>query len=81
MSEEKSKNVPKFVYNCVRCGQYCSNVDGVPISFNDIVRWRKSGVLSSVSQSIGMDMSKGFPQLVLETKKGEKGCPMYDDEN
>ena len=81
MSEEKSKNVPKFVYNCVRCGQYCSNVNGVPISFNDIVRWRKSGVLSSVSQSIGMDMSKGFPQLVLETKKGEKGCPMYDDEN
>ena len=81
MSEKKTKSAPKFVYNCVRCGQYCSRVEGVPISFNDIVRWRKSGVLASVSQSIGMDMSKGFPQLVLETKEGANGCPMYDTEN
>ena len=28
-----------------------------------------------------MDMSLGFPQLVLETKENEKGCPMYDSEN
>ena len=28
-----------------------------------------------------MDMSLGFPQLVLETKEGEEGCPMYDSDN
>ena len=81
MAEEKKKSAPKFVYNCVRCGQYCSKVNGVPIYFNDINRWRKSGMLASVSQNIGMDMTGGFPQLVLETKENETGCPMYDYDN
>ena len=80
MAKEKKTKPPKFVYNCVRCGQYCSKVVGVPVHFKDINRWRKNGMLASVSQNIGMNMSGGFPQLVLETKE-EKGCPMYDLEN
>ena len=81
MAEEKNKSAPKFVYNCVRCGQYCSKVNGVPVYFDDLSRWRKNGTLSSIAPNIGMDMSQGFPQLVLETKEGETGCPMYDSEN
>ena len=81
MSNENVKAAPKFVYNCVRCGQYCSKVKNVPVYFQDIIRWRKSGVLNGLAQNIGMDMSGGFPQLVLETKEGETGCPMYDSEN
>ena len=81
MAEENKKNAPKFVYNCVRCGQYCSKVESVPVYFDDIKRWRTSGLLASVSQSIGMDMTRGFPQLVLETKENGTGCPMYDHDN
>ena len=81
MTEKKNKSAPKFVYNCVRCGQYCSKVNGVPVYFDDLSRWRKNGTLSSIAPNIGMDMSQGFPQLVLETKEGETGCPMYDSEN
>ena len=81
MADTKKKNAPKFVYNCVRCGQYCSSVNGVPVYFEDLTRWRKNGTLTSIAQNIGMDMSQGFPQLVLETKENEEGCPMYDSEN
>ncbi len=81
MDNKEKKSAPKFVYNCVRCGQYCSSVSGVPVYFEDLTRWRKSGTLTSIAQNIGMDMSLGFPQLVLETKEDEKGCPMYDSEN
>ena len=81
MKVKEKKRTPKFVYNCVRCGQYCSSVNGVAVYFEDLTRWRKNGTLSSIAQNIGMDMSLGFPQLVLETKEGSKGCPMYDAEN
>ena len=81
MKVKEKKRTPKFVYNCVRCGQYCSSVNGVPVYLEDLTRWRKNGTLSSIAQNIGMDMSLGFPQLVLETKENEKGCPMYDSEN
>ena len=81
MAQEKKQSPPKFVYNCVRCGQYCSKVKGVNVHFDDINRWRKTGMLASISQNIGMTMNGGFPQLVLETKEGESGCPMYDQEN
>ena len=36
MAKEKKTKPPKFVYNCVRCGQYCSKVVGVPVHFKDI---------------------------------------------
>ncbi len=81
MTEEKKKEAPKFVYNCVRCGQYCFKVNGVPVYFEDLTRWRKNGTLGSIAPNIGMDMSLGFPQLVLETKEDESGCPMYDSNN
>ena len=81
MNVKEKKRTPKFVYNCVRCGQYCSSVNGVPVYFEDLTRWRKNGTLSSIAQNIGMDMSLGFAQLVLETKEDEEGCPMYDSDN
>ena len=68
MAKEKKQSPPKFVYNCVRCGQYCSKVTEVNVHFNDINRWRKNGMLPSISQNIGMSMNGGFPQLVLESK-------------
>ncbi|RZD38081.1 MAG: hypothetical protein CXT75_02100 [Methanobacteriota archaeon] len=81
MSNKSVKTAPKFVYNCVSCGQYCSKIEKVPVSFQDISRWRKNGLLNGLVQNIGMDMTGGFPQLVLENKEGEKGCPMYDSAN
>ena len=81
MSNKSVKTAPKFVYNCVSCGQYCSKIEKVPVSFQDIARWRKNGLLNGLVQNIGIDMAGGFPQLVLESKEGEKGCPMYDSEN
>ncbi len=81
MESKEKKSAPKFVYSCVRCGQYCSSVNGVPVYFEDLTRWRKNGTLASIAQNIGMDMSLGFPQLVLETKEDEEGCPMYDSDN
>ena len=45
MAEENKKSAPKFVYNCVRCGQYCSKVEGVPIYFDRICQ--------SVSRLVG----------------------------
>ena len=38
-------------------------------------------MLPSISQNIGMSMAGGFPQLVLEPKENETGCPLYDKEN
>ena len=81
MAKEKKQSPPKFVYNCVRCGQYCSKVTGVNVHFNDINRWRKTGMLPSISQNISMSMAGGFPQLILEPKENETGCPLYDKEN
>jgi len=81
MSDENVNSAPKFVYNCVKCGQYCSKIEKVPIYFQDITNWRKNGILNSLAQNIGMDMDGGFPQLVLESKEDETGCPMYDSEN
>ena len=81
MSDENVNSAPKFVYNCVKCGQYCSKVEKVPIYFQDITGWRKNGILNSLAQNIGMDMERGFPQLVLESKEDKTGCPMYDSEN
>ena len=81
MSDENVNSAPKFVYNCVKCGQYCSKIEKVPIYFQDITGWRKNGILNSLAQNIGMDMERGFPQLVLESKEDKTGCPMYDSEN
>lgn len=81
MAENKTRTPPKFVYNCVRCGQYCSSVKDVSVTFADINRWRKNGTLASMSQHIGMNMEGGYPKLVLESKENETGCPMYDLEN
>jgi len=75
------KKIPKFIHNCVRCGQYCSTVEGVPLYFDDISRWMKNGILGSLSKNIGMNMSKGFPELILEPKENENGCPLFDAEN
>ena len=75
------KKIPKFIHNCVRCGQYCSKNKGVPIYFDDISRWRENGTLTSISKYIGMDMSNGFPKLILEPNENEQGCPVYDSEN
>lgn len=30
---------------------------------------------------IGMDMTDGFPKLILESKEDEKGCPLFDGTN
>ena len=78
MSNENVKTAPKFVYNCVRCGQYCSKVKNVPVYLQDITRWRENGILNGLAQNIGMDMSGGFPQLVLETKEEESEHSITD---
>ena len=75
------KKAPKFVYNCVRCGQYCSKVNGVPVSLEDIMGWRKNGTLTGIAKNIGVDMAGGIPKLILETEAEKEGCPLYDHEN
>ena len=67
MPDKKKKEASKFIYNCVRCGQYCSSVDGVPVTLQDLLRWQANGEL---------------PRLVLKPPEGkERGCPVYDAES
>ncbi|MDP6364417.1 MAG: YkgJ family cysteine cluster protein [Candidatus Poseidoniia archaeon] len=70
---------PKFIYDCVRCGQYCSSVDGVPVTLQDLLRWQASGELGRLVTHLGLETDSGFPRLVLKPPEGEEqGCPVYD---
>lgn len=72
---------PKFIYDCVRCGQYCSSVDGVPVTLQDLLRWQANGELGRLVNYLGLEASSGFPRLVLKPPEGEEqGCPVYDAE-
>ena len=82
MPDKKKKETPKFVYNCIRCGQYCSSIDGVPVTLQDLLRWQASGELGRLVTHLGLDMISGFPRLVLKPPEGEvQGCPVYDVES
>ncbi len=82
MPDKKKKEAPKFIYNCVRCGQYCSSVDGVPVTLQDLLRWQANGELGRLVSHLGLDTSSGFPRLVLKPPEGrERGCPVYDTES
>ena len=70
---------PKFIYDCVRCGQYCSSVKGVPVTLQDLLRWQANGELGRLVTHLGLEASSGFPRLVLKPREGdEQGCPVYD---
>ena len=82
MPDKEKIETPKFIYNCVRCGQYCSSVDGVPVTLQDLLRWQASGDLGRLVTHLGLDMVSGFPRLVLKPSEGEeRGCPVYDVES
>ena len=81
MPDKKKKETPKFIYNCVRCGQYCSSVRGVPVTLQDLLRWQANGELGRLVSHLGLENSSGFPRLVLKTpEREEQGCPVYDAE-
>ena len=39
MSEKSVKAAPKFVYNCVKCGQYCSKIEKVAAIGVRVRKW------------------------------------------
>ena len=81
MPDKKKKETPKFIYNCVRCGQYCSSVRGVPVTLQDLLRWQANGELGRLVSHLGLETDSGFPRLVLKSPEGqEQGCPVYDAE-
>ena len=82
MPDKKKKEASKFIYNCVRCGQYCSSVNGVPVTLQDLLRWQANGELGRLVTHLGLETSSGFPRLVLKPSEGkERGCPVYDAES
>ena len=71
MPDKKKKETPKFIYDCVRCGQYCSSVKGVPVTLQDLLRWQANGELGRLVTHLGLETDSGFPRLVLKPREGE----------
>ena len=65
--DSKPKKTMKYVFpECVKCGDCCADRSSVPVTFIDLEKWMKKGVIQSV-----------FPYLQLEVVKASDELPEY----
>lgn len=87
--EIKSKKKKKYVFNCTKCGQCCKKREFVPVSFEDIQNWTRTGTINAVFPNLKI---RTFQTTVGEEKQSqeyialvlagsEEGCSMFDKEN
>lgn len=74
VNESKSaeaKKPPRFVYNCVRCGQYCEKVEGVPVTLKDLRNWTEQQMMGTIMPHLELTVDKSAnPRLVLSPPGG-----------
>ncbi|MFX0051989.1 MAG: YkgJ family cysteine cluster protein [Candidatus Hermodarchaeota archaeon] len=90
-TQEKAESKPKkkYVFNCTKCGQCCEKREFVPVSFEDVRNWTKTGIINAIFPNLKIQtfktaieegkQSQEFISLVLAGS--EDGCSMYDKEN
>ncbi len=72
-AEQKTepKKPPKFIYNCVRCGQYCEKVEGVPVTLEDLRNWQAKEMMTAIMPHLELITDGvGNPRLTLAPKGG-----------
>lgn len=92
-NKEEEKTPPKFRFECTRCGACCQNRGPIPITFNDLARWTKSGSfmtiilphieLGSISEEDELSKIALVPYIKMQDidEQGLGVCPFYDKEN
>lgn len=64
--EPGAKSPPRFVYNCVNCGQFCEKVLGVPVTLEDLRRWHSLEMMTTIMPHLELtDDQAGNPRLIL----------------
>ncbi len=65
-AEPGAKRPPKFVYNCVNCGQYCSKVEGVPVTLYDLRLWHSLEMMTTIMPHLELTEDHAAnPRLIL----------------
>ncbi|MFX0094961.1 MAG: YkgJ family cysteine cluster protein [Candidatus Hodarchaeota archaeon] len=86
-AQPKPKKKKKYVFNCTKCGECCTDRTSVPVTFLDLERWINGGVIQSLFQYLELETVKirddipEFLHLTLKKADGEAGCPLYDVTN
>lgn len=74
------KRPPKFIYNCINCGQYCAKVEGVPVTLEDLRQWHSRQMMATVMPHLELtDDITGNPRLVLAPLGGLGGMEEQAD--
>jgi Fe-S-cluster containining protein len=87
--EIKSKSKKKYVFNCTKCGQCCEKREYVPVSFEDIRNWTRTGIFNAVFPNLKIrtfqttvgEEKQSQEYLALVLAGSEEGCSMFDKEN
>lgn len=70
--------VPKFVFECQRCGECCKR--DFDVYMDDIEQWVRSGTVYQMIQHLSLDGEYGSLHIAL--KKNDAGiCPMFKTDN
>ena len=67
---ENTETKPKFSFNCIKCGNCCSDRGPIPIVTADLLTWAKNEVISTIIPYLNFIRTEfGTIDLVLSRKK------------
>ncbi|MFX1253581.1 MAG: YkgJ family cysteine cluster protein [Promethearchaeota archaeon] len=83
----KPKEKRKYIFNCTKCGECCADRPSIPVTFLDLEKWMKKGVIQAVFPYLQLEVVKPsdelpeYIQMSLKKTDGSTGCPLYDADN
>ncbi len=91
MEEKKKDSEPqkkkRYIFQCTKCGDCCVDRRSIPVTFIDLEKWMKKGVIQSVFPYLQLEVVKAsdelpeYIQMSLKKTDGNIGCPLYDADN
>ncbi len=91
-AEAEERRLPKFIYECVRCGHSCADRNFVEITLADLRTWAEDQTLAAIFPYLRLALlGRPYIDIILASDEGLAaaeegeaelaGCPMYDADN